>query len=352
MARARQDQRHRRSDSSKSATTTAANASTLDVDFSNNYIHTGIRPISYIENIHNPLEGYPRLQRLRQLKLEQTRCHVTPPFGCRINPGDMLAAINSWIYEYSLQFDVIMIGALVDTPSLYTFLKQLPLHKLCARPGFLFIWATTQRIKDLTVLLNSDSWGKKFRRSEELIFMPLKADSPYYPPTEFNPLSKVPLFERQQWHCWMCITGTVRRSTDGHLIHCNVDTDLQIGNPVYGDRYKVFENNAVPDSMYKLVENFSNSNRRLHIVPFSLGYNMPIRMRPGWVIMLPDSMLDNFDPNAYHNELLRVSQIKSRSSSTGTPYFLVPQTREIEDLRPKSPVNAANKRVDQRVLQY
>lgn len=36
-------------------------------------------------------------------------------------------------------------------------------------------------------------------------------------------------------HCLMGIKGTVRRSTDGHIIHANIDTDVIIAEePSYG----------------------------------------------------------------------------------------------------------------------
>lgn len=84
------------------------------------------------------------------------------------------------------------------------------------------------KIQELTKLLNNENFNKRFRRSEELIFLPIDKKSPYYPKGAEAGSETIPLFERQQWHCWMCITGTVRRSTDNYLIHCNIDTDLQI----------------------------------------------------------------------------------------------------------------------------
>lgn len=39
-------------------------------------------------------------------------------------------------------------------------------------------------------------------------------------------------------HCLMGIKGTVRRSTDGHIIHANIDTDVIIAEePPYGQCY-------------------------------------------------------------------------------------------------------------------
>ncbi|ODV82172.1 uncharacterized protein CANTADRAFT_4200 [Suhomyces tanzawaensis NRRL Y-17324] len=300
------------------------------LDYANNYIHTGKSPVEYIRNINNPIEGYPKLTRLHNLKKEQVKKHAVQPYGARVPTNKIVPTLNKWINEYGLKFDVIMIGALVENQFILPILLNLPIHQLCAKPGFLFIWATTHKIQELTKVLNNDNFNKKFRRSEELIFLPLNKDSPYYPGDDTSSL-----FEKQQWHCWMCITGTVRRSTDNHLIHCNVDTDLQIESPQSPRR-----NDAVPDSLYKIAENFSNSNRRLHIIPSRIGYNLVPRMRPGWVIMGPDLLVDNFDPVHYEEELYGKSLVKySQNNGKTITQFLVQQTDEIEELRPKSPVS-------------
>ena len=199
-----------------------------EYDYSNRYVHTRLSPVGEVRNIQNPAEGYPKLQKLHQLKHAQTGKHVVKPYGCRVEPNQMIPTLNSWINNYKLQFDVIMIGALVENQFIQPLLCQLPLHRLCAKPGFLFIWATTQKIQELSKFLNSEECNKKFRRSEELVFVLMDKNSPYYPGNKsgvHNPNER-PLFAQHQWHCWMCITGTVRRSTDNDLIHCNVDTDF------------------------------------------------------------------------------------------------------------------------------
>lgn len=293
-----------------------------DNDYSDNHIHTGISPIVFIQNISNPEEGYPKLTRLHDLKREQTQNHAVKPFGARVATNQIISTLNYWINK-GVKFDVIMIGALVENQFILPLLLNLPMHKLCSKPGFLFVWANTQKILELNKLLLNENFNKKFRRSEELIFLPVNKDSPYFPGEDPN----VSLFQKQQWHCWMCITGTVRRSTDNHLIHCNVDTDLQI------ESKESLVNNAVPNSLYKVAENFSNSNRRLHIVPSKIGYDLPIRLRPGWVIMGPDVLLDNFSPEAYEEELVGKSFIRHKN---GGVQYLVPQGDEVEELRPKS----------------
>lgn len=285
-------------------------------DYSNHYIHSGILPVRYIRNAKQQVEGYPKLQRLCRLKEQQIRKYATVPFGARVKTENMVKTLNSWVHNYHLQFDVIMIGALSENQLLYPILSQLPIDKLAAKPGFLFIWASTQKISELSRLLNDpSSWAKRFRRSEELIFVPVDKNSPYYP-TEAN-IPEKQILEELQWHCWMCITGTVRRSTDKELIHCNINTDFAVENQSTG-------NSAVPNQIYEVAENFSNSTRRLHIIPTSTGLDHPVKMRPGWVIVSPDVILDNFNPERYEKELGAVGQ-------------RIPLTNDIEQLRPKTP---------------
>lgn len=288
-------------------------------DFSNYYIHQGTLPQTQVKNIENPVEGYPKLQKLFGLKERQISQNITSPFGCKVELDEIVPTLNNWIKEPDLVFDVVMIGCLTDNQFIYPLLTQLPINKLIAKPGFLFIWGSAQKINELSRILNNEEWAKKFRRSEELVFVPVDKKSPFYPGLEADDES---LFEKMQWHCWMCITGTVRRATDGHLIHCNVDTDLAIET-------KTGKIGAVPSQLYKVAENFSTATRRLHIIPARTGSEIPVRMRPGWVIMSPDVLLNNFDPSRYKDEITRL----------GTN---LPSDRLIENLRPKSPVLMKN----------
>ncbi|KAL3234242.1 Karyogamy protein KAR4 [Nakaseomyces bracarensis] len=289
-------------------------------DYNNNYIQTGETPQKYVSNVELSVEGYPKLQKLFKLKEERIKQYATKPLGCRVDIDRMVPTLNEWINNGSLVFDVVMLGCLTENQFLYPLLTKLPLDKLISKPGFLFVWGSARKIQELAKLLNNGQWEKKFRRSEELVFVPINKNSPYFPGIEQDDTA---LIERMQWHCWMCITGTVRRSTDGHLIHCNIDTDMTIEN-------KNTRNNAVPDHLYRVVENFSTSNRRLHIIPSRTGSETPVRARPGWVIMSPDILLNNFSSEEYKQEIANV----------GTN---VPNIEQIESLRPKSPVIRGDK---------
>lgn len=284
-------------------------------DYSNNHIHSGSLPQKHVTNIENSVQGYPKLQKLFELKDRQIAQYITTPFGCKVDVDQMVPTLNHWIQNEKLTFDVVMVGCLTDNQFIYPLLTQLALDRLVSKPGFLFIWASAHKINELNRLMNNEGWAKKFRRSEELVFVPIDKNSPFYPGLDQDDHS---LIEKMQWHCWMCITGTVRRSTDGHLIHCNVDTDLSIETQQTRD-------GAVPSHLYRVAENFSNSTRRLHIIPARTGMEKPVRLRPGWVIMSPDIILDNFAPKRYKNEIAKIGNC-------------IPVNTQIENLRPKSPV--------------
>ncbi|CAH6718474.1 karyogamy protein Kar4p [[Candida] jaroonii] len=293
----------------------------IENNFANHYVETQELPSGFVTNSSDLIKGYPKLQTLKELKAKQTEKYAVKALGCRVKTRDLVQTVNRWTEEFKLQFDVIMIGCMANNQRVLKFLKELPLLKLCSKPGFLFIWTTVDEIESLTTILNQN-YGKKFRRSEELVFLPVNKNSIFYPQQDYSRL-----FENQQWNCWMCITGTVRRSNDQHLIHCNIDTDLQFENE------SLVSYNAVPNSVYKIAENFSNFNRRLHIIPYELG-KTPIKLRHGWVILSPDVLLNNFNPLDYETQLQSKSLINYKNNQV---QYLVGQTKEIEDLRPKSP---------------
>ncbi|GAA6043527.1 hypothetical protein JCM8097_002261 [Rhodosporidiobolus ruineniae] len=69
----------------------------------------------------------------------------------------------------------------------------------------------------------------------------------------------------------MGIRGTVRRSTDSNLVHCNVDTDVVVWEGDEGDPA------LKPPELQSLIENFCLGTRRLHL------YGSPHALRRGWL---------------------------------------------------------------------
>ena len=53
-----------------------------------------------------------------------------------------------------------------------------------------------------------------------------------------------------QEHCLMGIKGTVRRNTDAHIIHANVDTDIIVAEEA------PFGSTRKPEEIYSVIEHF------------------------------------------------------------------------------------------------
>lgn len=108
------------------------------------------------------------------------------------------------------------------------------------------------------------------------------------------------------------IKGTVRRSTDGHLIHANVDTDVIVSETPAGQA-----STRKPEELYDIIERFALGRRRLEL--FGVDHNI----RPGWVTLGNQLTTSNFDRDRY------VSHFRESHLLENSP--------QIDKLRPKSP---------------
>ncbi|BFZ57866.1 hypothetical protein PYCC9005_004921 [Savitreella phatthalungensis] len=112
-------------------------------------------------------------------------------------------------------------------------------------------------------------------------------------------------------HCLMGIRGTVRRSTDGHIIHCNVDSDVIISEELNESGH-----HQKPEELYTVIENFCLGKRRLEV--------FGDRPRRGWITVGRKIRSSNYLP------LLYESLWQNPASS------LLPFDAQIDALRPKS----------------
>lgn len=116
------------------------------------------------------------------------------------------------------------------------------------------------------VMLTCDA-ARFGRRCEDIVWLKTNRSHPQ------NDLTTKPtsLFTSSVEHCLMGIKGTVRRSTDSWIAHCNVDTDVIVWE---GD---ALDRDLKPPELHALIEQFCNGTRRLHL------YASPHSLRRGWL---------------------------------------------------------------------
>lgn len=276
-------------------------------DYSDHFLRTGILPQAHIMNVSNPLVGYPRLQRLHELKAQRVAENACKPFCASVDVALMPRVLTDWANSGAI-FDVVLVGGCFKTQLRPEYLISLPISLLTPKPSVAFVWVPSHGLEIGRQALGA--WG--FRRSEDITFLAMSKDSPFYPPQVDHDF-----IEKSTWHCLMGIKGTLRRSEHAELINCNVDTDTIVES-------KEHRLNVIPEPIYKVIENFSLMSRRLHVVPGTGGEMLPVRPRPGWVIASPDCILNNFSVDSYMEEIKVVGA-------------RVPMDLEIDALRPKTP---------------
>lgn len=293
----------------KNSTKSLPNFGNNNTDY---YIHTGTLPQCNVTNIENPVEGYPRLERLHELKRAHFKANAVPALGVRVPPSSMLSTLNSWLEtDANTNFDVVLIGGCLDDGMAISEkqLESLPIPQLTPKPSILLIWVPQRQIDLAHRLMHN--WG--FRRSEDIAFFPRSKSSVFMPKRTAAQVESSVLIPTS-WHCILGLKGTLRRSEDNALINCNVDTDVII------EKESTLPG-IVPLELYSIIENFTSMARRLHIIPGYAPEDKPVRIRNGWVIVSPDIGLDNFRLKAYNGRNPRRA----------------PFNKEVDELRPKTP---------------
>ncbi|KAH0541935.1 hypothetical protein FGG08_003655 [Glutinoglossum americanum] len=150
-----------------------------------------------------------------------------------------------------------------------------------------------------------------------------------------NPPEQSTLFDRTTRFCLIGMNGKMKRSTDGHIVHSNIDPDVIISagkSPqiTFPHHYPANTSRAyfsdearidcvgLPPLIYDVIENLALGRRRLHI------FANEASMRRGWVSVGPEILETNFN----------IEDWESVAKELG---WLVKFDQEIEDLRPKSP---------------
>ncbi|RAL54966.1 hypothetical protein DM860_013662 [Cuscuta australis] len=303
-------------------------------DYSQNFVDTGMRPQNFIRELEltSVVEDYPKLRELLQKKDEIVAKVASTPmyYKCDLREQELSPEF------FGTKFDVILIDppweeyvhrapGVTDHMEHWTFeeIMNLKIEAVADTPSFIFLW-----VGDGVGLEQGRQCLKKwgFRRCEDICWV------------KTNKTNATPglrhdshtLLQRSKEHCLMGIKGTVRRSTDGHIIHANIDTDVIIAEePPYGSTAK-------PEDMYRIVEHFALGRRRLEL--FGEDHNI----RTGWLTVGKGLSSSNFNSEVYvRNFADKDGKVwqggGGRNPPPDTPHLVV-TTPEIEALRPKSPM--------------
>lgn len=303
-------------------------------DYSQNFVDTGMRPQNFIRELEltSVVEDYPKLRELIQKKDEIVSKSASHPMYYKCDLREQVLSPEF----FGTKFDVILVDppweeyvhrapGVTDHTEYWTFeeIMNLKIEAIADTPSFIFLW-----VGDGVGLEQGRQCLKKwgFRRCEDICWV------------KTNKTNATPglrhdshtLFQRSKEHCLMGIKGTVRRSTDGHIIHANIDTDVIIAEePPYGSTAK-------PEDMYRIIEHFALGRRRLEL--FGEDHNI----RSGWLTVGTGLSSSNFNSEAYvRNFSDKDGKVwvggGGRNPPPEAPH-LVLTTPEIESLRPKSPM--------------
>lgn len=161
----------------------------------------------------------------------------------------------------------------------YDEVAALRIEDVAANPSFIWIWCGDSEGLDRGRQLLT-KWG--YRRCEDIVWIKTNRT---WDGTRF--LEERSVLQHTKEHCLMGIKGTVRRSTDGHFIHCNVDTDVIISDePELGSPFNFecawslqivldsrmsdislfeFSGTRKPVELYHIIEHFCLGRRRLEL---------------------------------------------------------------------------------------
>ncbi|CAK9223059.1 unnamed protein product [Sphagnum troendelagicum] len=301
-------------------------------DYSQHFVDTGLRPQNFIRDVElaDRFEEYPKLKELITRKDRLIADRATPPMYMQCD----LRTTELQPETFGTKFDVILVDppweeyvrrapGIGDSMEWWSpeDIQNLRIEAIADTPAFIFLWVgDAEGLEQGRHCLKK--WG--FRRCEDICWVKTNRENP----TPALRHDSNTLFQHSKEHCLMGIKGTVRRSSDGHIIHANVDTDIIISEePEYGSTTK-------PEELYHIIEHFAQGQRRIEL--FGEDHNI----RAGWVTVGKGLTSSNFNPQIY-GKYFTDAEGKVWQGGRGNPPIdaphLVGTTPEIEALRPKSP---------------
>lgn len=301
-------------------------------DYCQHFVDTAQRPQNFLRDVHltDRYAEYPKLKELVERKDGLIASRATPPAFLQADLHELPLSVDT----FGTKFDVVLIdppweeyvrrapGVGQGESWSWQQIKNLEVDKITDNPSFVFLWCGSAEGLDAGRIC-LQQWG--FRRCEDICWIKTNKEQRRAASVRQDTQA---VLQHTKEHCLMGIKGTVRRTTDGHLIHANIDTDIIISEePPTGSTKK-------PEELYQVIERFAQGRRRLEL--FGEDHNI----RPGWVTVGTHLTSSNFNPQAYANNFRMPDGSVYVSSGVkpppGAPH-LTGSTEEIETLRPRSP---------------
>lgn len=281
-------------------------------DYSQHYVNCGERPQNSVREtgMETHFDQFPKLRELIELKDKKCRERTTDPMWMQCDLKTFPLA------SLPCKFDVVLIDPpwaeyqrrVVDVSEVDKWTRDeiaaLRIEDIAATPSFIFLWCgSMEGLQEGRVMLTK--WG--YRRCEDIVWV--KTTHDVEEQLLDDPSS---ILKHTTEHCLMGIKGTVRRATDGHFIHANIDTDVIFADELEGCKK--------PEEIYHIIEHFCLGRRRIEL--FGEDHNL----RDGWLTLGRSLSSTNFDADKYVHPFT--------SEKDG---HLLGSTPEIEKMRPKSP---------------
>lgn len=301
-------------------------------DYQQHFVDTGERPQNSIRDVElsTRFSEFPAKRELLERKEALVRERATQPafLKCDLRSFDLRSLGTA--------FDVILVDPPWDeyarratafggqVPESWTWeeIQSLKLEDIADTPSFVFLWCgSLEGVNYGRQCLHK--WG--FRRVEDICWLKTNTKRSGGSVVWTDPGADTVLVPVKE-HCLVGMRGNVRRSSDGHLIHANCDTDVIVSEePPYGSSEK-------PDELYHIIEHFVQGRRRLEL--FGEDHNI----RPGWLTLGKGLSSSHFDARAYAEQFAYAPEWVGPNGNPqpGAPWLLG-STPEVEALRPKSP---------------
>jgi N6-adenosine-specific RNA methylase IME4 len=296
-------------------------------DYNQSFVDLGIRPQNHLRDADPATRyiEYPKLERVVKLKDEILKLRNTPAMymQCDLKTFDFS--------QLGTDFDVVLMDPPWEeyqervsqthvtwegdlTPWTLADMENIPMNKIAKPTAFLFMWCGVKHLEDARTLFRK--WG--FRRVEDICWLKTNHNKVRTLGTHAS------LVHRVTEHCLMGIRGGVKRSSDSHMVHSNIDTDI-----IIDEEPDEIGSTRKPHELYDIIEHFCLARQRIEL--FGSDHNL----RPGWVTLGKEISKSNYDADLYKSWFKGEESYPEVTTHVGGRY--VGTAPEIEDLRPKSP---------------